>query len=250
MNETLSARAAEEIFGDGGDGGAAIAPVAASARIGTLDFIRGLAVMGILAANIVAFGQPMEAYMYPAAFKVDAGDPGGWMWIAQFILIDGKMRGLFTLLFGAGLYLFMEKAWARGATRWFQVWRLAILMVSANAHEYAAGADGRAAHDGFVLKPFDLDVLLDAIAAQLDLAWADPASAVATILPPLDLAGAAPHLAELRRLGQAGHVRGLEARLQQLAADVPASLPLVAELRDQLRRYDLKAFRERLDACP
>jgi signal transduction histidine kinase/CheY-like chemotaxis protein len=128
--------------------------------------------------------------------------------------------------------------------------RLAILMVSANAHEYAAGADGRAAHDGFVLKPFDLDVLLDAIAAQLDLAWADPASAVATILPPLDLAGAAPHLAELRRLGQAGHVRGLEARLQQLAADVPASLPLVAELRNQLRRYDLKAFRERLDACP
>jgi signal transduction histidine kinase/CheY-like chemotaxis protein len=133
--------------------------------------------------------------------------------------------------------------------------RLAILMVSANAHEYAAGADGRAAHDGFVLKPFDLDVLLDAIAAQLDLDWADPVPAVAPVvaaldLAPLDLAGAAPHLAELRRLGQAGHVRGLEARLQQLADAVPASLPLVAELRDQLKRYDLKAFRERLDACP
>jgi hypothetical protein len=34
-----------------------------------------------------------------------------------------------------------------------------------------------------------------------------------------------------------------------LAADVPTSLPLVAELRDQLRRYDLKAFREKLDTC-
>jgi uncharacterized protein len=79
--------------------------------------------MGILAANIVAFGQPIDAYMYPAAFKVDAGDPGGWMWIVQFILIDGKMRGLFTLLFGAGMYLFMEKAWARGATRKLQAWR-------------------------------------------------------------------------------------------------------------------------------
>ncbi len=133
MNDSLSAGAAGDIFGDGV---AAIAPVAASERIGTLDFIRGLAVMGILAANIVAFGQPMEAYMYPAAFKVDAGDPGGWMWIAQFILIDGKMRGLFTILFGAGVYLFMEKAWARGATRSLQAWRLIILMAFGLIHYF------------------------------------------------------------------------------------------------------------------
>ncbi|HSJ78524.1 MAG TPA: DUF418 domain-containing protein [Erythrobacter sp.] len=114
MNETVSA--------------ADVAPVSVGERIDSLDIILGLAVMGILAANIVAFGQPFDAYMYPTAFKVDPGDPGGWMWIGQFILIDGKMRGLFTLLFGAGLYLFMEKAWARGATRRLQAWRLAILM--------------------------------------------------------------------------------------------------------------------------
>jgi uncharacterized protein len=117
-----------------GASGHTIAPTAVSERIDTLDFIRGLAVMGILAANIVAFGQPMDAYMYPAAFQTDPGDPGGWMWIMQFILIDGKMRGLFTLLFGAGIYLFMEKAWARGATRWLQAWRLAILMVFGMIH--------------------------------------------------------------------------------------------------------------------
>jgi uncharacterized protein len=124
MNETFAPAAAPTAIADQS---ARIAPVAAAERIDTLDFIRGLAVMGILAANIVAFGQPMEAYMYPAAFLSDAGDPGGWMWIAQFVLVDGKMRGLFTLLFGAGLYLFMEKAWARGATRALQAWRLAIL---------------------------------------------------------------------------------------------------------------------------
>lgn len=111
-----------------------VAPVASAERIETLDFIRGLAVMGILAANIVAFGQPMEAYTYPAAFKTETGDPGGWMWIAQFVLIDGKMRGLFTLLFGAGLYLFMEKAWAKGATRALQAWRLVILGVFGMVH--------------------------------------------------------------------------------------------------------------------
>lgn len=131
MNETLAPDAAEGLHGASGH---TIAPTALSERIDTLDFIRGLAVMGILAANIVAFGQPMDAYMYPAAFQTDPGDPGGWMWITQFILIDGKMRGLFTLLFGAGVYLFMEKAWARGATRWLQAWRLAILMVFGMIH--------------------------------------------------------------------------------------------------------------------
>jgi uncharacterized protein len=114
----------------------AIAPVGAAERIDTLDFIRGLAVMGILAANIVAFGQPMMAYFTPGKFLVPAGDPDGWMWIAQFILVDGKMRGLFTLLFGAGMYLFMEKAWARGATRWLQAWRLVILLGFGLFHFY------------------------------------------------------------------------------------------------------------------
>jgi uncharacterized protein len=117
-----------------GEARAAIAPVQSGARLATLDFIRGIAVMGILAANIVAFGQPFDAYMYPTAFLTDPADPGGWMWIAQFVAIDGKMRGLFTLLFGAGLYLFMERAWANGATRKLQVWRLTILMTIGMVH--------------------------------------------------------------------------------------------------------------------
>lgn len=131
MNKAFSRRAVEDAVGHSD---AMIAPVAAGQRIDTLDFIRGLAVMGILAANITAFGQPFDAYMYPAAYLTEPADPGGWMWIAQFILIDGKMRGLFTLLFGAGMYLFMEKAWARGATRALQAWRLAILMAFGLAH--------------------------------------------------------------------------------------------------------------------
>lgn len=133
MSDAVSAQAAREIFGDGAP---AVAPVAQGERIDTLDFIRGLAVMGILAANIVAFGQPFMAYFTPGEFLVPSGDPDGWLWIAQFILVDGKMRGLFTLLFGAGLYLFMEKAWARGATRWLQAWRLIILLGFGLCHFY------------------------------------------------------------------------------------------------------------------
>ncbi|BDI60343.1 DUF418 domain-containing protein [Qipengyuania nanhaisediminis] len=113
---------------------ASAAPVAKGDRIESLDFIRGIAVMGILAANIVAFGQPFAAYMYPGAFLTEHGATSEWMLIGQYVLIDNKMRGLFTLLFGAGLYLFMERAWARGSTRWLQVWRLAILLVFGLVH--------------------------------------------------------------------------------------------------------------------
>jgi uncharacterized protein len=103
-------------------------------RIASLDFIRGLAVMGILAANIVVFGQPMVAYMWPDGFLVPSGDPDGWLWALQFVLIDGKMRGLFTLLFGAGLYLFLEKAWERGSGRSLQARRLAFLLLFGLIH--------------------------------------------------------------------------------------------------------------------
>lgn len=105
-------------------------------RIASLDFIRGLAVMGILAANIFAMGQPFPAYMFPDAFTVPPSGGEDWMWTAQFVLIDGKMRGLFSLLFGAGLYLFMEKAWAKGETVWLQVKRLLWLGLFGLIHFY------------------------------------------------------------------------------------------------------------------
>ncbi|MGB3805691.1 MAG: DUF418 domain-containing protein [Erythrobacter sp.] len=113
-----------------------LAPVRQGDRIASLDFIRGIAVMGILAANIVAFGQSFEAYFYPDAFLVEHGEVSDWLLVAQAVLVDNKMRGLFTLLFGAGLYLFMERAWARGATLWLQTWRLAILLVFGLIHYF------------------------------------------------------------------------------------------------------------------
>ena len=109
-------------------------PVRVEERIGSLDFTRGIAILGILLANIVAFGQPMTAYMYPDAFLVPPNDDGGWMWLTQFVLVDGKFRGLFTLLFGAGMVLFMERTWARGGTRWVQARRLFWLALFGAAH--------------------------------------------------------------------------------------------------------------------
>jgi uncharacterized protein len=82
-------------------------------RIATLDIVRGVAVMGILAMNIVAFAMPFQAYMNPVAF----GSPGTAdfvSWVFSFIFIDGKMRGLFSFLFGASMLLVIEKAAAKG----------------------------------------------------------------------------------------------------------------------------------------
>lgn len=126
---------------------------------------------------------------------------------------------------------------------------LKILLVSANAHEFAAGGDGGAAHDGFVTKPVELETLLDAIAGQLGLDWlSDVAPSSDAALPAADLAPAAARIAELRRLGQAGHIRGLEAALNALAEELPASRPLVEQLRSHVRAFDLGGFLRHLDA--
>lgn len=126
--------------------------------------------------------------------------------------------------------------------------RLKIVMVSANAHEFATGGDGAAAHDGFMTKPVELEALLDVIAAQLGLDWQAAIEPVDQRLPVAELTMAAASLAELRRLGQVGHVRGIEAALTALAADVPASLPLVERLRGLVCAFDLSGYLRLLDA--
>ncbi|HEX8623411.1 MAG TPA: DUF418 domain-containing protein [Allosphingosinicella sp.] len=82
-------------------------------RIATLDIVRGVAVMGILAMNIVAFAMPFQAYMNPLAYGWESGADYA-SWVVSFILVDGKMRGLFSFLFGASMLLVIERAEAAG----------------------------------------------------------------------------------------------------------------------------------------
>lgn len=82
-------------------------------RIATLDIVRGVAVMGILAMNIVAFAMPPAAYLNPVAYGVE-GSRDLASWAFGFVFIDGKMRGLFSFLFGASMLLVIQKAVAKG----------------------------------------------------------------------------------------------------------------------------------------
>jgi uncharacterized protein len=80
-----------------------------SKRILTLDIVRGVAVMGILAMNIVAFAMPPQAYLNPLAYGTEsAADFASWAF--SFVFIDGKMRGLFSFLFGASMLLVIQLA--------------------------------------------------------------------------------------------------------------------------------------------
>lgn len=111
-------------------------PVSSGERIVTLDFIRGIAVLAILFPNVVAHAYPMLAYYWPEGLAGGSTAFDRAVWLFQFVLIDGKFRGLFTLLFGAGIYLFMERAWARGSTRGLQVRRLVWLALFGVVHYY------------------------------------------------------------------------------------------------------------------
>ena len=82
-------------------------------RFVALDLTRGIAVMGILLMNILAFGMPFQAYSNPTAFggtsPLDLA-----VWATNFVLVDSKMRGLFSILFGASMLLVIERAEAKG----------------------------------------------------------------------------------------------------------------------------------------
>lgn len=100
----------------------------------TLDAMRGLAVMGILLINIIAFSMPGDAYINPQAW-------GGWgaadriVWTINQLLFEGRMRGLFALLFGASMLLVMQRAHDAGRSPVaVHLRRMAVLLLFGIAH--------------------------------------------------------------------------------------------------------------------
>jgi len=78
-------------------------------RIVALDLLRGVAILGILAINVAGFAGPIMATISPN-LPVPA-TPADEAWFALFlVLFEGKMRALFSILFGASLLLFIDRA--------------------------------------------------------------------------------------------------------------------------------------------
>lgn len=84
-----------------------VGPVAVKERISSLDVLRGVAVCGILLMNITMMGLIGEVSRPPLPAILDID------WIAytiQDLIFAGSMRGLFTLLFGAGMLIMLRRA--------------------------------------------------------------------------------------------------------------------------------------------
>lgn len=69
--------------------------------------------MGILLMNVTAFAMPSGAYFNPLAWG-PASHADLAVWAIDFVLVDGKMRALFSILFGASLALVARRAAERG----------------------------------------------------------------------------------------------------------------------------------------
>lgn len=77
-------------------------------RITSIDTVRGFAVLGILVMNIMGMGHAGAAYLNPA-YTGGLDDPlNVGLWALAAVAVDGKMRALFAMLFGASLLLMAE----------------------------------------------------------------------------------------------------------------------------------------------
>ena len=104
-------------------------PVRESGRITSLDLVRGVAVLGILLMNAVHFRFGSGPY-----FNLDVGGSETWLdWtvgIVGEVFIDQKFMGLFSLLFGAGMILFIDRASKRGRRAVvLNLWRNTLLIL-------------------------------------------------------------------------------------------------------------------------
>ena len=109
-------------------------PIGEPARITSLDLIRGIAVLGIPLMNAVSF-----AFVEAAYYNVSAGGTDTWLdWaigIFGEIFIDQKFMGMFSLLFGAGIILFIDRAAERGGRAvLLSLWRNVLLLGIGVAH--------------------------------------------------------------------------------------------------------------------
>ncbi|MEO6148641.1 MAG: DUF418 domain-containing protein [Mucilaginibacter sp.] len=85
-----------------------VSPVSKKERILFLDAIRGIALLGILLMNSMAQSQSHRFYD-----KMDLDQPitglNFYAWVVEMGFFEGTMRGLFSLLFGAGTFLLLSR---------------------------------------------------------------------------------------------------------------------------------------------
>ncbi len=117
----------------GGAGGADITPLPVRERIPALDVLRGVAVAGILLANVlVFFGLTFIPPARAAAFPTVAADNVALF--LEHVFVDGKFYSVFSLLFGIGFGVQLERGGAAALPRFKR--RLRILLGIGAIHAF------------------------------------------------------------------------------------------------------------------
>jgi len=86
-----------------------VIPLRERNRIASIDVLRGFALLGVLLMNMQAFAMVFSLYMNPTAL----GQPTGldfWCWTVNHVIGDQKFMTIFSMLFGAGIFLMTEKS--------------------------------------------------------------------------------------------------------------------------------------------
>ena len=91
-----------------------LAPVGGRERIEVMDVLRGFALLGILLMNIEAFVGPLMESVTGLNPRFSGTDR--WMDAVIYVLVQGKFITLFSLLFGMGFAVMLERANAAGAS--------------------------------------------------------------------------------------------------------------------------------------
>ena len=81
-------------------------PIAENQRIKLIDALRGVALLGILLMNIPGFSMPNYS---SEIYKNDPTNVNFWVSKIITVLFEGKMRAMFSMIFGAGILLFIAK---------------------------------------------------------------------------------------------------------------------------------------------
>jgi len=124
-----------------------------SNRITNLDFIRGISVLGILIMNSLSFSLPLSAYFNHPSAAVD----GTIDWVLVFIseiFVSQKMMGLFSVLFGAGIVIFIDSANKKNykRPRLLSIWRNSLLFLFGVFHALL--------WDGDILRIYGISAIL------------------------------------------------------------------------------------------
>jgi CheY-like chemotaxis protein/anti-sigma regulatory factor (Ser/Thr protein kinase) len=130
--------------------------------------------------------------------------------------------------------------------------RTAIVVLSANAIDSSRLTDGERLHDDYLMKPIDLRQLLKTIHVLLNIEWVyDTQDMPATSSPAMSepRLPSRDDISELIGLGEIGHIRRIQEKLNELEHTTPEYSGFVAQMRVFVNAFDLKRYLAALEAA-